>query len=135
MSHINAQGVAMEKQDQLPMFCHLLQFAGFLIPLGGIIGPLVLWLMKKDENAEVDRTGRDILSFQISVSLYFLGFFVITMIPLVGWIFALLMIPILVIAAIYLIYLMIKGSIAASKGEQYSYPFQLGFIKDAVDKL
>ena len=51
------------------MFCHLLGFANYLIPLGGILGPLVLWMLKKDESRDVDEQGRESVNFQITMAI------------------------------------------------------------------
>src|SRR4051794_35730178 len=52
------------------MLCHLSALAGLLVPGGNVLGPLIVWLMKKDEGAEVDEHGKASLNFQISVFIY-----------------------------------------------------------------
>ena len=47
------------------MLCHLSAVAGFVIPFGSILGPLVVWLIKKDEMPIVDLHGKKSLNFQI----------------------------------------------------------------------
>jgi hypothetical protein len=55
------------------MTCHLASFAGYVLPLGNIIGPLVAWLMKRDEFPLVDDQGKEALNFQISMTIYLNG--------------------------------------------------------------
>ena len=52
------------------MLCHLSTFAGYLVPFGNISGPLIVWLVKKDEYAFVDDQGKESLNFQISITIY-----------------------------------------------------------------
>ncbi len=54
----------------LVMLCHLLGLSGYLIPFGHIIGPLVLWVLKKDEDPDVDIAGRESVNFAISITIY-----------------------------------------------------------------
>src|SRR5690242_19907337 len=51
------------------MLCHLLAFSGHFIPFGHIIGPLVLWLIKKDDSPFVDDQGKESLNFQITMTI------------------------------------------------------------------
>ena len=41
------------------MLCHLLALSGLIIPLGNVLGPLVIWLMKKDSDPYVDEQGKE----------------------------------------------------------------------------
>ena len=56
-------------QRTMGMLCHLLAFCGFVFPFGGIIAPLVLWLVKKDEMPFVNDQGKEALNFQITVAI------------------------------------------------------------------
>jgi uncharacterized Tic20 family protein len=59
------------------MLCHLSAFAGFVIPFGNIIGPLIVYSMKKEEFPFVADQGKESLNFQISVMIYFLISFIL----------------------------------------------------------
>lgn len=52
------------------LYFELLALLGFVIPLGQILGPLVLWLIKKDTIPEVDAEGKRVLNFNISWTLW-----------------------------------------------------------------
>lgn len=52
------------------MLMHLTQFAGVLIPLAGFIVPILMWITNKDNNANVDLHGKNILNFMISFAIY-----------------------------------------------------------------
>src|SRR3954467_5501803 len=47
------------------MLAHLSSLAGLVIPFGNFIGPLVVWLMKKDQQPFVNDQGKESLNFQI----------------------------------------------------------------------
>ena len=57
---------------QWGMFCHLSSLAGFVVPGGNIIGPVVCWMMKKEESRFVDYHGKESVNFQISMLIYIL---------------------------------------------------------------
>jgi len=52
------------------MFCHLSTLCGYVMPFGNILGPLVVWLIKKDEYPLVDDQGKEALNFQISITIW-----------------------------------------------------------------
>jgi len=113
----------MEKQDKtFGMLCHLTAFTMFIgVPFGNIIGPFIIWLIKKDESEFVDKCGKESLNFQISMTIYLF----------ICGILALILIGFLGMVAVFLIELVcvIKASIKASEGEFYSYPMTIRFIK------
>lgn len=102
------------------MLCHLSAFAGLFVPLGNIWGPLVFWLIKKDELPEVDMHGKESLNFQISMSIYvFVS--VILVLLLIG-------IPMLIGLTIFWIVAVIIASVRANNGELYRYPMSIRFL-------
>jgi uncharacterized Tic20 family protein len=104
----------------LTMMCHLSAFAAFFVPLGNIWGPLIFWLVKKDEIPEVDLHGKESLNFQISMTIYFVvSAFLILL--LIG-------IPMLIAASVYWIVAVILASVRANNGELYRYPLAIRFI-------
>lgn len=52
------------------LYLELLTLSGFFIPFGHILGPLVLWLVKKDTDAVADLEGRKVLNFNLSWTLW-----------------------------------------------------------------
>ena len=55
------------------MLCHYAAFAWFLAPMiGNVIGPLIVWQLKKDLDPFVDQQGKEALNFQITVSVAFI---------------------------------------------------------------
>src|SRR5690606_14445757 len=103
------------------MFCHLSTFAGYFFPFGGIIGPLICWVSRKDQSEWVDTNGKSALNFQISMLLY-----TILLIPLC---FIIVGIPLLVALGILEVVCVIVASIRAAKGEAFKYPISIPFIQ------
>src|SRR3989344_2206586 len=66
--------------------CHLSALVGvFGIPFGNILGPLVVWLVKRKDHAFIDEQGKEALNFQITMGIYALVAFVLTLI-LIGFV-------------------------------------------------
>lgn len=103
------------------MLCHLSAFAGFIIPFGTILGPLVIWLIKKNEYPFVDDQGKEALNFAITAVLAGIVSAILIFV-LIG----LILLPAVVIAWIVLT---IIATVKASNGEYYRYPFALRLIK------
>lgn len=113
--------VLPESERNWAMFCHLSAFAGFFFPFGGIIGPMVCWLSRKDESAWVDENGKSSMNFQLSILLY-----MVLAVPLV---FIIIGIPIIVFLAVLEIICIAIAGVRASKGERYKYPLVIPFIQ------
>jgi uncharacterized protein len=119
------EGMATEKN--LAMFCHLsalvggVLFSAIGLPVGNIVGPLIIWLIKKDTMPMVNEHGKEALNFQITVSAIILACMALFFLVL-----PLLLIPIVGIAALVLT---IIGTVKASNGVLYRYPLTLRLIK------
>ena len=102
------------------MLCHLTTFSGFIIPMGNVIAPLIVWMIKKDEYPLVNDQGKESLNFQISILIYLLVA-IILIIVLIG-------IPLLIAILIFDIVAVIIASIRANEGEKYRYSFAIRLI-------
>ena len=103
------------------MLCHFSSLCMFIFPFGNILAPLIIWLIKKDEMPFVEDQAKEILNFQISMTIYFIGS-IILIIILIG-------IPILIGLGIFNIIITIIAGIKANDGESYRYPINLRLIK------
>ena len=104
------------------MACHLSALAGFFVPFGNIIGPLVVWLIKRAEMPLVDRHGKEALNFQITVAIAFL-----ICVPLV---FVIIGIPLMFAVGIGALVMTIIATVKVSNGDlEYKYPFALRLLK------
>jgi len=104
------------------MFCHLAALAGGIFPaFGNIIGPLVVWLIKKEEYPLVDDQGKESVNFQITLSIAGL-----ILVPLC---FLLIGIPLILALTVYGLVMIIIAAMKANEGERYRYPYTIRFIK------
>ncbi|RMF56481.1 MAG: DUF4870 domain-containing protein [Calditrichaeota bacterium] len=102
------------------MLCHLAAFAGYFIPLGNIFGPLLVWMMKKEQSGFVDVHGKESLNFQISMTIYVIVASILTII-LIG-------LPVLIGLLVFDLVVVIIASVKARDGEFYRYPLCIRFI-------
>ncbi len=100
---------------------HLASFSGYLIPFGSILGPLIVWLMKREEIAFVDSCGRNCLNFKISVMVYAIISMILMFVG-IGFI-------LLGVLAVFDIVVTIIAAMKASEGISYQYPLTIKFLK------
>jgi uncharacterized protein len=125
-------GISAEEK-QWAMFAHLSALAGGILTsgwagsIGCFIGPLIIWMVKKDTMPFVDDQAKEALNFNISVALVFLALFLLSVMTLgIGLIIA---IPAWIIIGIaWLVFTIIAG-IKAHEGVAYRYPLTLRLIK------
>lgn len=110
------------------VLCHLSAIVGLLgVPFGNIVGPLVVWLMKRNESPGVDAHGRESLNFHISWTIYgvILGAIAAALfIFLIGF----FVLPFLFIGWVAMVILVVIASVKASNGELYRYPLTIRFL-------
>jgi uncharacterized Tic20 family protein len=121
-------GVSLS-ESQWALAIHLSALFGFFGPgVLNIVGPLVIWLLKRPESRRLDEVGKRVLNFQISYAIYFhvlwlaatvltwvlIGFLLYPFVPLLG--------------AIWL-GLTIFGAIRESNDEPFAFPFVIHFLK------
>ena len=111
----------MKENRQLLVFTHLSQLLDFVTGIGGFIVPLLLWLVKKDEVFGMDRHGKAILNFRISMFLYLL-----ICIPSV-LLFGLGLLGFIVVGLFYIIFPIINA-VRASNNQQPNYPLSIKFL-------
>ena len=123
MDTTEATQVATPSADECTwgMIAHLSALAGFIVPFGSIIGPLVVWLVKKDTMPYVDDQGKESLNFQITMLIAFI-ICAVLMVVLIGFV----LLPLVALADLVLI---ILAGIKAQKGEGYRYPWALRLVK------
>lgn len=114
--------VYTQSERDWAMFCHLSVFAAFVFPFfGGILGPLICWLSRKNESEWVNINGKASLNFQLSMLLY-----IVLIIPLC---FILVGIPFLIALFVLKYVCVVVASIRAAKGELFKYPISIPFIQ------
>lgn len=106
------------------MFAHLAAFVAMvpLVPvIGMILGPLIVWLLKKDEMPLVAENGKRALNFNITMFIAYCAALILCII-LIG-------IPILFGLIIFHFIVTILAAIKASEGGVYEYPFSMKLIQ------
>jgi len=110
------------------MLCHLSALAGFIgIPLGNVLGPLIVWQIKKNEYPSVDVHGKASLNFQITVMIALLvtvAAMFVGMLICIGW----LLLPVVILIGLAGLIFPIIAGIKANNGEDYKYPWSLELI-------
>jgi uncharacterized Tic20 family protein len=115
-------GTAKKADHTMGMLCHLVALTMLLgVPMGHLLGPLVIWLIKRQEDPFVDACGKESLNFQISMTIYFAISFLLAFI-VIGFF---MMIGVMILN----ITLTIIAAIKASEGTSYTYPCTIRFIK------
>ena len=107
--------------NSLAVLMHLLGFAGFIFPFGNIIAPLILWLVKRAESPLLDRTGKEVLNFQISYTIY----------AAVAGILCFVLIGFLILPVVFILWvvLMVVAAVKTGNGEEYKYPFTIRLLQ------
>lgn len=112
-------GVSKEERN-FAMLAHISALLTFVTVIGGIIAPLVIWLMRKDQGGFAAEQAKEALNFQITVVI--LGF--------ICWILMLVLIGFLllwILGVVNLIFIII-AAIKTSDGVAYRYPFNLRLV-------
>lgn len=102
----------------------LFALAAYLVPLvtsSGFIAPLIIWLLKKDQDDYVEYHAKESLNLQITILIY----------ALIAWVTIFLMIGMLLLPAVIIAYLVfaIIASVKAYQGEKYRVPICIRFVK------
>jgi hypothetical protein len=121
-------GTPSADDRQWGMIAHLSVLAGLILPFGNLLGPLVVWLTKKDGSSFVADQGREALNFQITVSALILAIVVVA-IPLSFIGIGLLLFPLAGLAGLIGLVLSVIAGIKANEGVAYRYPFAVRLIK------
>jgi uncharacterized protein len=101
------------------MLCHLASLSGYIgVPLGNIIGPLIVWLIKREDDPFIDDQGKESLNFQISMTIYL---FVSGLLCIFG-------LPLILLIGLAGVVFVIIAATKANDGERYRYPLTIRFL-------
>ena len=103
------------------MLSHFSALCMFIFPFGNILAPLIIWLIKKEEMSFVEDQAKEVLNFQISMTIYLLISGILC--------FILIGIPFVIGLGIFNVIITIIAGIKANDGKSYRYPINLRFIK------
>ncbi len=104
--------------------CHLAAFLGFVIlPIGTILGPLTVWLLKRQGMPLVDIAGRQSLNFQITLLILTLIAFSFTLWGF-GWAFFGV-----ILINLFNVVMVVMAAVKTVNGNQWHYPFAFRFLR------
>ncbi|MCP4611665.1 MAG: DUF4870 domain-containing protein [Planctomycetes bacterium] len=104
------------------MICHLAALAGIVVPVVGcVVGPLIIWQIKKDEFSFVNDQGKEAVNFQITILIYLIVSGLLTFLC-IGFV-------LLPAVGIFDFVFMLIAAVKANDGEHYRYPLTIRFIK------
>lgn len=119
-SALLGKGKLSEKDDKtFGMLAHLLgAFTSF-------VGPLVIWMIKKEESPFIDDQGKEALNFQITIAIALVVSMILSAVPFLSCV-AMLLSPAIGIAGLVFA---ILACLKANEGTAYRYPYCLRLIK------
>jgi len=151
-----------ENSKNVAALIHLSTFSKYFFPFGNFLAPLLLWTVNK-EKPFIHEHGREAINFQLSILIYaiiigilsfpFIAFFASDFIALAeaidhhvhdfsvqnlknlsGYIILFFVVTILLFGLfVFELYAVINATVHANRGEQYTYPLSITFIKSSPD--
>ena len=110
-----------DEEKTMAMLCHLASFAGYFVPIvGNIVGPLIVWQLKKEGSAFIDHHGREAVNFQLNICVY-----LTILLPLCLFLVG---IPFAIAVTLASLVLTIVAAVKARDGESYRYPFTIRLV-------
>jgi uncharacterized protein len=121
MQHQPNMSLQTPEQKQWGMLLHLSQLLNLIIPFGGIVAPIIIWQMKKDEMPALDAHGKMVVNWLISSFIYLVisGILTIVLVGLLG---------LLAFIIMGIVFPIIAG-LKANNGEFWEYPLTIKFLK------
>jgi uncharacterized Tic20 family protein len=125
-------GVPSAEEKQWALFAHLSALLGAFVTglwfgWGCFIGPLIIWLIKKDTMPFVNDQAKEALNFNITLAIVGLVLFILVIMTLgIGLLIA---VPVGMIVGVAWLVFTIIAAIKASEGVAYRYPISLRLIK------
>lgn len=113
--------VSDSEARQWAMFLHLSTFAGYVVPMAGLVAPIIIWQMKKEEMPSIDAHGKVVANFILSFFIW--GCLCI---PLV---LVFIGIPLALLLSALAVIFPIIGAVKANEGVVWKYPMTITFFK------
>jgi uncharacterized Tic20 family protein len=109
------------------MLGHLSAFTAFITGIGCVLGPLIVWLIKRDTMPFAGEQAKEALNFNISMIIAFAALWLFTILTLgIG---LLIVVPAGLALFVGWLVLTIIAAVKANAGEHYRYPFTLRLVK------
>ena len=119
---VSAVNRVNEKESRTwAMLLHFSLLAGFLVPFAGLIAPIVIWQIKKDELPAIDAHGKVVVNWMISAFIYAIACSILAIV-IIGF-------PLAIILGLLSIVFPIIGGIKANEGKLWRYPLSIRVLK------
>ena len=106
------------------MICHLAALSSLLGPsILNLVGPLVPWLLKRQESPWIEAHGKESINFQLTMSI--LAWIGLLLIPVTCWVSSVLSAA----ASLFSIIMAVIASVRANEGKFMAYPFSFRFFR------
>jgi hypothetical protein len=120
------QQAAVANVRQWAMFAHLSALIGLVVGFN-FLGPLIIYLVKRDQDPFLRDQAAEALNFNLSAFIYLVTLSVVTFI-LIFVLVGLLLLPVIAAAVIAWVAMVVIGGLAANRGEAYRYPLTIRFV-------
>ena len=117
-----AKSLTKAQEGTWGMAAHMSALAGILFAPGIVLGPLVVWLMKRNDSDFIEANAKEALNFQLTILA---ATFILAMFSAISGFFLILAIAVGIVGLGFAIY----GGLQAKKGDNYAYPFAVRLIK------
>jgi uncharacterized Tic20 family protein len=120
--YLGQENRVTDRERTFATWMHLSGLCSYIgIPVGHILVPLVLWLLKRNESAFLDQQGREILNFQLTITFYLIF----------SYLLVYLLIGFLMIAIVVLLHIVatIVAAVKTYEGQIFRYPVTIRVIK------
>jgi uncharacterized protein len=117
----SVSGSLSQEDRNWGLIAHLSALSGLIIPLGSVLGPLIVYLVKKDQSAFGTDCAKEALNFNITVVIA-------AIVCAVLW---LVFVGILLSVALFFAWLVLTiiAAVRASEGTVYRYPATIRLVK------
>ena len=120
-----ASATPSKEERTWAMVGHLSAFTYYITGIGIILGPLIVWLAKRDGNPFVDDQAKEALNFQISIIIYAAAS-VLLCFTIIG---AVIGIPVLAVLHVFQVVCMVVAAIKSNDGISFRYPLTIRLVK------
>jgi len=103
------------------MWCHLSALGGYVVPMAGLIAPLVVWLSGRERDPFIDEQGKEAVNFRLTLVLYYLVSFAL--------IFVVIGFFLLAAVGLFDLIMTIIAGVRAGSGEHFRYPLTLRMVR------
>ena len=103
------------------MLMHLSVFAGVAVPGAGLVLPIVMWALNKDQSQIIDQHGKNIVNFIISMAIYALA-------SIILWVIIVGFFTLIAVGIVSIVFPII-AAVKANDGIYWPYPLCIRFFK------